>query len=176
MIAMNAINAKAAAAANHDNTLPVTASTGTIDCDLLLKRTKCTLCERCTPIHILFSGMTRDLVGALSSEPTRTVRCVLDAGDDKKRLYFFLARVAKTVRRIRIKENGIAFGDARWRIYPDRHFKFPRHDDKPFLRTQSVRCDGLAVMRRNGHIIDFYVLRIADGKKRAADEGPGARC
>ena len=49
MIAMNAVNAKAAVAANHDNTLPVTVSTGTIDCDLLLKRTTCTLCERFTP-------------------------------------------------------------------------------------------------------------------------------
>ena len=119
--------------------------------------------------------MTGDLAGALSSEPTRTARCVLDAGDDKKRLYFFLARVAKTVRRIRIKENGIAFGEPPRRIYANRHFKFPRYDDKPFLRARSVRCDGLVMMRRNGHIIDFYALRIADGKKRAADEAPGAR-
>jgi ferredoxin len=49
MIAMNAMNAKAAAAANHDNTLLVTASARAIDFDLLLKRMTCTLCERCTP-------------------------------------------------------------------------------------------------------------------------------
>lgn len=49
MIAMNATNAKAAATANQDNTLLVTASTGDIDCALLLKRMTCTLCERREP-------------------------------------------------------------------------------------------------------------------------------